>query len=150
MLGRPGGRGDEDDGGLTCFFESGEAILDLGGDLHGRFVGGTGQGEFYIDAVLLRDSGDSCAGSFGVRLDRDGADEAEVDYVAGEHGIVAVAQGGEDVRLGKHRGLFRGVPPILICKDLKTYGLGSVFLCRRSKSPGKPAMVPVKISIHGS
>ena len=40
-----------------------------------------------------------CAGGFGVGGDGDGADEAEVDDVAGEDGVVTVAEGGEDVGL---------------------------------------------------
>ena len=44
------------------------------------------------------------AGGFGVGRDGDGADEAEVDDVAGEDGVVAVAEGGEDVGFGEHLG----------------------------------------------
>ena len=52
--------------------------------------------------MFLGDSGDSGAGGFGVGLDGEGADEAEVDDVAGEFGVVAVAEGGEDVGFGEH------------------------------------------------
>ena len=43
------------------------------------------------------------AGGVGVGRDGDGADEAEVDDVAGEFGVVAVAEGGEDFGLGEHQ-----------------------------------------------
>ncbi len=41
-------------------------------------------------------------GASGVGGDFDGADQAQVDYVAGEDGVVAVAQGGEDVGFCEH------------------------------------------------
>jgi hypothetical protein len=41
--------------------------------------------------MFLGDAGDVGAGGFGVGGEGDGADEAEVDYVAGEFGVVAVA-----------------------------------------------------------
>jgi hypothetical protein len=62
-------------------------------------------GEFDVDAVFLRDARDMGAGGFEVGRDHDGADEAEVDDVAGEDGIVAVAECEEDVGLGEHAGL---------------------------------------------
>ena len=61
-----------------------------------------GGGEVDLDAVFLGDAGDVGAGGFGVGGDGDGADEAEVDDVAGEDGVVAVAEGVEDVGLGEH------------------------------------------------
>ena len=53
----------------------------------------------------MRDAGDLGAGGFEVGGDYDGADEAEVDDVAGEDGVVAVAECEEDVGLGEHAGL---------------------------------------------
>ena len=50
----------------------------------------------------MRDAGDMGAGGLEVGGDHDGADEAEIDDVAGEDGIVAVAEGREDVGLGEH------------------------------------------------
>ena len=65
--------------------------------------GGVGGDEGDCDEVFLGDSGDSGAGGFGVRLDGDGLDEAEVDDVAGDLGVVAVAEGLEDVGFGEHQ-----------------------------------------------
>lgn len=93
VLRSPGWSGEDGDGGLADGLETGEAVLELGGELGGGFFGGAGEGEVDMDAVLLGDSGDSCAGGFGVGLDGDGADEAQVDYVAGDCWVVAVAQG---------------------------------------------------------
>ena len=55
-----------------------------------------------VAVELLGDAGDACAGGFGVGREGDAADEAEVDYVAGEGGVVAVAEGGADVGFGEH------------------------------------------------
>ena len=96
------GRGEDGDGGLADGFEAGEAVGDLGAELGFGVFGGVGEGEGEGDAVFLGDSGDVGAGGFGVRLDGEGADEAEVDDVAGEFGVVAVAEGLEDVGFGEH------------------------------------------------
>ena len=86
-------------------FEAGEAVGDLGSELgFGGFVGLVGV-RCDFDAVFLGDAGDVGAGGVGVGGDGDGADEAEVDDVAGEDGVVAVAEGEEDVGLGEHAGL---------------------------------------------
>src|ERR1035437_903756 len=50
------------------------------------------------------DAGDSCAGSIGVRFDSNVVDEAEVDDVAGNFGVVTVAQSREDVGFSESRG----------------------------------------------
>ena len=60
-----------------------------------------GEGEGDGDAVARRDAGDSGAGGVGVGRDGDGVDQAEVDDVEGDVGVVAVAQGGEDVGFGE-------------------------------------------------
>ena len=65
-------------------------------------VGGVGEGESYVDAVFLGDAGDVGAGGFGIEGYGDGAEEAEVDYVAGEGGVVAVAECEADVGFGEH------------------------------------------------
>ena len=52
--------------------------------------------------MFLGDAGDVGAGGVGVGGEGDGADEAEVDDVAGEFGVVAVAECGEDVGLVEH------------------------------------------------
>lgn len=85
------------DVGLADGFEACEAVSDLGDELGFGGFGGIGWGEGDGDDVFLGDAGDSVAGGFEVRLDGDGVDQAEVDYVAGDFGVVAVAQGGEDV-----------------------------------------------------
>ena len=101
----PYGVVEESDGGAADSLQAGQAVDDLGLELGvGGFVGlGWGQGDF--DCVFLGDAGDVDARGFGVEFNLDGADEAEVDYVAGEDRVVAVAQGGEDVGFGEH--LFR-------------------------------------------
>jgi hypothetical protein len=102
LLGRPYRFFEESDDGLADSFETGETIFDLGFELGvGGFVG-LGWGEFDFDAVLLRDTGDVCAGCLAVTRDFYGADEAEIDDVAGEDGIVAVAESEEDVSFGEH------------------------------------------------
>ena len=78
-------------------FETSEAVGDLGDELGFGGFGGVGWGQGDGDDVLLGDAGNSGAGGFVVRLDGDGVDQAEVDYVAGDFGVVAVAQRGEDV-----------------------------------------------------
>ena len=102
LLWCPGGSGEDGDGGVADGFEAGEAVGDLGAELGLGVFGGVGEGEGEGDAVFLGDSGDVGAGGFEVRLDGEGADEAEVDDVAGEFGVVAVAEGLEDVGLGEH------------------------------------------------
>src|SRR5882757_4166923 len=98
----PCGMVEESDGGVAHGFEAGEAVGDLGAELSfGGFVS-LCWGEFDLDGVFLRDAGDVGAGGFEVGGDRDGVDEAEIDDVAGEDGVVAVAEGKEDVGLGEH------------------------------------------------
>ena len=83
-------------------FEAGEAVFDLGVQLRvgGLVFAGGGQGD--LDFMALGDAGDSGAGSFRIRGDGDGADEAEVDDVAWEDRVIAVAEDCEDVGLGEH------------------------------------------------
>jgi hypothetical protein len=76
------------------FGEAQEAVFDLGAELGvGGFVGG-GRGEGEGGEEAWRDAGDVGAGGFGVWSEGGGADEAEVDDVAAENGVVAVAEGG--------------------------------------------------------
>ncbi len=100
--GGPCGIAYEGDGGVADGFEACEAVDDLCTELGGGGFVGLGRGEFDLDAVFLRDAGDVGAGRFGVGGDADGADEAEIDDVAGEYGVVTVAEGREDVGLGEH------------------------------------------------
>jgi hypothetical protein len=107
--GSPGGLVEESDRGVAHGLKAGEAVGDLGFEL-GAEVGFGGfvllcGGELDFDAMFLGDAGDVGAGGFEVGGDGDGADEAEVDDVAGEDGVVAVAEGEEDVGLGEHAGL---------------------------------------------
>ncbi len=81
------------DGGVGDGLEASEAVLDLGAGLGFGVVGGVGEGEGDGDAMFWGDAGDVGSGGVGVRGDGDGADEAEVDEVAGERGVVAVAKG---------------------------------------------------------
>ena len=87
---------DEGDGGLADGFEAGEAVGDLGVELCFGVVRGAGQGEGDGDAMFLGDAGDVGAGGVEVGGDGEGAEEAEVDDVAGDDGVVAVAEGAED------------------------------------------------------
>lgn len=98
----PEGLVEEGDGGVADGFEAGQAVGDLCAELGGcSFFGLAGSdGDFYD--VFLRDAWDGCAGGFGVGGDGDGADEAEVNDVAGQDGVVAVAEGLEDVGVGEH------------------------------------------------
>ncbi len=103
LLRGPGGMVEEDDFGVADGFEAGEAVDDLGAGAGLRRLRLVWVGvRVDFDAVFLGDAGDVGAGGFGVGGDGDGVDEAEVDYVAGEGGVVAVAQGGEDVGFGEH------------------------------------------------
>ena len=96
---------EDGDGGVAYGFEASEAVCNLGAELgFGGFVC-LCWGELDFDAMFLRDAGDVGAGGFEVGSDRDGADEAEVDDVAGEDGIIAVAEREEDGGLGEHAGL---------------------------------------------
>ena len=100
--GCPCGVVEESDGGVAYGFEAGEAVCDLGAKVGlGGFVDLCG-GELDFDAMFLGDAGDVGAGGFEVGGDGDGTDEAEVDDVAGEDGVVAVAECEEDVGLGEH------------------------------------------------
>ena len=89
-------------GGVADGLEAGEAIDDLGLELGVCGFVGLGWGEVDLDFVFLGDAGDVCAGSFAVGCDGDGADEAQVDDVAGENRVVTVAESEEDVGLGEH------------------------------------------------
>ena len=103
VLWGPGGRGLDGDVGLTDGFEASEAVGDLSDELGFGGFSGVGWGQGDGDDVLLGDAGDSGAGGFVVGLDGDGLDQTEVDYVAADFGVVAVAQGGEDVGLFEHQ-----------------------------------------------
>ena len=95
-------RVEESHVGAADGFEASQAVCDLCAELCvGGFVGLVGVSDDFDD-VFLRYAGDVGAGGFGVWGDGDGADEAEVDDVAGEDGVVAVAEGLEDVGLGEH------------------------------------------------
>jgi hypothetical protein len=100
LLWGPGGSVGEGDGGVADGLEAGQAVDDLGLEPGFGVVGGVGEGDGYFDEVFLGDAGDVGAGGFEVWSDGDGAEEAEVDYVAGEGGVVAVAEGGADFGLG--------------------------------------------------
>ena len=97
VLWSPGGCGLDGDVGLADGFEAGEAVGDLGCELGFGGFGGVGGCEGDGEDVLLGDTGDSYAGCFVIAGDGDGEDEAEVDYVAGDFGVVAVSQGGQDL-----------------------------------------------------
>ncbi len=91
--------------GVADGFEAGEAIADLGGELGDGVVGRVGRADDEVDVELRRNAGDAGSGRFLIRRNTQAADEAEIDDVAGQRGIVAVAQSGEDVGVGEHGGL---------------------------------------------
>jgi hypothetical protein len=103
VLWGPKRRGLDSDVGLADGFEACQAVRYLGGELGFGGFGGVGWRQGDRDDVLLGGAGDSGAGGFVVGLDGDGVDEAEVDYVAGDFGVVAVAQGCEDLGLCEHQ-----------------------------------------------
>ena len=84
-------------------FQAEESVFDLGGELGvGGFVGGGG-GEAEGGEVAGRDAGDGGSRGFKVAGEVSGADEAEIDDVAVQAGVVAVAESMEEVGVG-HRG----------------------------------------------
>jgi len=85
-------------------FEAEEAVFDLGGELGvGGFVGGGG-GEAEGGEVAGRNAGDVGPGSVEVAGEVGGADEAEIDDVAVQAGVVAVAESLEEVSVGHKAG----------------------------------------------
>jgi hypothetical protein len=102
VLRRPDGRGEDGYGGLGDGLEAGQAVDDLGAEVGLGGFGGVGGDEVDVDAVFLWDAGDAGAGGFVVGSDGDVLDEAQVDDVEGELGVVAVAESGADVGFGEH------------------------------------------------
>ena len=103
VAGRPSGSAENVDCGVADGFDTSEPVGNLGAELRLCRFGWTGENQVDVDAVLLRDAGNTCAGSVFVLGEGDGADEAKIDDVAGEFGIVAVAESGEDLGLGEHQ-----------------------------------------------
>jgi hypothetical protein len=103
--GSPCGLVEESNGSVAYGLEAGEAVCDLSAEVgFGGIIFLRGS-EFYVDLMFLGDAGDVGAGGFEVAGDCDAADEAEVDDVAGEDGVIAIAEREEDVGLGEHAGL---------------------------------------------
>jgi hypothetical protein len=100
--GIPGGLAEQGDFRAGDGFEGGEAVLDLGGERGVFEVCDLGEGEGDVDSVARWDAGDSGSGGFGIGRDGDAVDEAEVDDVEWDLGVVAVAECGEDVGFGEH------------------------------------------------
>lgn len=98
----PGRSGQDADGALAYCLETGETISDLSGDVGCGILGWVGEDEFDRDAGALGHTGDAGAGCIGVGRDGDGEDEAEVDDVARQIGIVAVAEGVSKLGFGEH------------------------------------------------
>ena len=92
--GRPGGLVEEVDLGAADGGEAGEAVEDLGAEVCLDRVVLLGGGEGEGDAEAWGDAGDAGAGGGGVFADGEGVEEAEVDNVAGQGRVVAVAEGG--------------------------------------------------------
>src|SRR6266702_1811328 len=102
-FGSPAWLVDDFDVSVADGFEGGEAALDLGDNLLFGGIVGLGEGECDVDAVARRDAGNSGARRVGIGRDRDGVDEAEIDDAACDLGVIAVAQGGQDVGFGESR-----------------------------------------------
>ena len=94
--GGPGGLVEEVDLGAADGWNAGEAVEDLGAEVGFDGVVLLGGGEGYGDAVARGYAGDAAARGCWVFEDGEGAEEAEVDNVAGEGGVVAVAESGSD------------------------------------------------------
>src|ERR1700733_1532271 len=103
VFGRPGGRGEDRYCGLGDGFETGEAVRNLGAEVGLGGFGGGGGDKVDLDDVFLRDAGDVGAGGFEAAGNGEALDEAEVDDVEGELGVIAVAEGGADVGFGEHQ-----------------------------------------------
>ena len=102
VLWSPGRMVDQVDGGLADGFETCEPIDDLCAELGlGGFVG-VCRGEGELNFVASWDAGYVGAGCFVIGCKCDGADEAEIDDVTGQYGIIAVAKSGEDLRFSEH------------------------------------------------
>lgn len=95
--------GKDADRGMVDGFKAGETVGYLGAKLRFGGVSRVGQNDLDFDAVLLRNAGDSPAWGIGIGDNRDGADEAEINDIAGEFWIVAVAKSGEDIGFGEHQ-----------------------------------------------
>jgi hypothetical protein len=128
--------------GAADGLEGGEAIFDLGGEL-GCGVGvvrvfGRGEGEPDVDAVAGWDSGDAGAGGLGVGRDGDVVDEAEVDDVAGDFGVVAVAESVADGLFSEGKG-GHGVAGSMIAGGLGWEGVAMMILRYRLPATGHEA-----------
>ncbi len=100
--GGPAGLVEEVDGGVTDGLEAGEAVGDLGAQVGNGGFGWVGGDEVDVDDGFCGDAGDVGAGGFEVGGDGGAEDEAEVDDVAGEVGVVAVAEGLEELGVDEH------------------------------------------------
>lgn len=100
--GGPAGLVEEVDGGVTDGLEAGEAVGDLGAEVGNGGFGWVGGDEVDVDDGFCGDAGDVGAGGFEVGGDGGAEDEAEVDDVAGEVGVVAVAECLEELGVGEH------------------------------------------------
>ena len=90
--------------GVADGLEGGEAVLNLRDERRVFWRDDLGKDEGDMDAVAGRDSGDTGAGGVGVGRDGDGVNEAEVDDIERDFGVVAVAQCGEDGGFGEGGG----------------------------------------------
>lgn len=90
------------DGGLADSLKTSETVADLGFHLGFGGFGRVGEDEVNGDASFLRDAGDAGAGCVRVGGDGGVENEAEVDDIAGEIGVVAVAESTEEVGFGEH------------------------------------------------
>jgi len=115
----PGGAVEDAGGGVADGVQAGEAVANLGEELLlGVVFGAGGEDEVDDDAMPLRDAGDADTGGVQVRGDGDALDEAQLDDIAGDGGIVAVAEGfadggfgerGHGASSGARRGTERGL-----------------------------------------
>ena len=123
----PCGFVEESDCGVTYGFDAGETIGDLGAKLgiSGIVIIGWSEGD--LDVMFFGDAGNVGAGRLEIGRDDDGSDEAEIDDVAGERGIVAIAEGGEDVGFGQH--VVVPPPPSILRKVFDSGCLGLDFWC---------------------
>jgi hypothetical protein len=133
-LRRPCGLLEQSNGSVAYGLETGKAIDNLGLELRVSGLVTAGGSESDLDFVSLGDARDIGAGSFVVRGNGDGTDQAEIDDVAGKDGIVAVAESEKDVGFAEHLSMIRAIHPYsrqMCARSLIQRLYGWTEACRR-------------------
>ena len=133
-LRRPCGLLEQSNGSVAYGLETGKAIDNLGLELRVSGLVTAGWSESDLDFVSLGDAGDIGPGSFVVRGNGDGTDQAEIDDVAGKDGIVAVSESEKDVGFAEHLSMIRAIHPYfrqMCARSLIQRLYGWTEACRR-------------------